>query len=205
MKEYLFKPITREMVARHLARHHEPFTSAESMQGGSGRTSPAFAAVSVPGTIAANLAWHLGKRANRHTVLVDGDLYRGSCAILLNAKSGAGCERPSRHRNASMSCPSSAQSPAVTDRLHVLSGEENLLDKSSTKPAPPAERLIETLRRRYNFVVIDAPFTGTGLHRDLLMLGTSANPRARADTGGGARYAAPARLPNGPLQACIAG
>ena len=39
----------------------------------------------------------------------------------------------------------------------------------------PPSRLIETLRRRYNFVVVDAPFTGMMLHRDLLMLGTSAS------------------------------
>ena len=37
-------------------------------------------------------------------------------------------------------------------------------------PVPP-RKLIETLRRRYNFVVVDAPFTGLQLHRDLLMLG----------------------------------
>ena len=58
----------------------------------------------------------------------------------------------------------------VTDRLHVLSGEENLIEQINYQPGAAA-RLIETLRRRYNFIVIDAPFTGLQLHRDLLMLG----------------------------------
>ena len=58
----------------------------------------------------------------------------------------------------------------VADRLHVLSGEENLLEQVKYEPGA-ADRLIETLRQRYNFIIIDAPFTGMDLHRDLLMLG----------------------------------
>jgi pilus assembly protein CpaE len=126
-------------------------------------------------TIAVNLAWHLGKRANRHTVLVDADLYRGSCALLLNAKSGAGLrtalETPQRIDELFIE----RSSQAVTERLHVLSGEENLLEPVKYE-AGAAGRLIETLRRRYNFIIIDAPFTGTELHRDLLMLGQRCIP-----------------------------
>jgi pilus assembly protein CpaE len=58
----------------------------------------------------------------------------------------------------------------VTDRLHVLSSEENLVEQLKYDPSA-AGRLIDTLRHRYNFVVIDAPFTGMPIHRDLLMLG----------------------------------
>ena len=52
----------------------------------------------------------------------------------------------------------------------MLSGEENLLDNIKYETGA-AERLTETLRRRYNFVVVDAPFSWSALHRDLLMLG----------------------------------
>ena len=52
----------------------------------------------------------------------------------------------------------------------MLSGEENLLEQVKYE-AGAAGRLVETLRRRYNFIIIDTPFTGTELHRDLLMLG----------------------------------
>jgi pilus assembly protein CpaE len=120
--------------------------------------------------MAVNLAWHLGRRANRHTVLVDADLYRGSCALLLNAKSGAGLrtalETPQRIDE--LFIERSAQ--PVSDRLHVLSSEENLGEQINYQEGAAA-KLIETLRRRYNFVVVDAPFTGLPLHRDLLMLG----------------------------------
>ena len=121
-------------------------------------------------TIAANLAWYLGKRANRHTVLLDADIYRGTCALLLNAKSGSGLrtalETPDRIDE--LFIERSAQ--AVTDRLHVLSGEENLTEQLKYEPAA-AGRLIDTLRRRYNFILIDAPFSGLPIHSDLLMLG----------------------------------
>ena len=52
----------------------------------------------------------------------------------------------------------------------MLSGEENLLEQINYEPGA-VDRLIETLRKRYNFIVIDAPFTGMELHRDLLMQG----------------------------------
>ena len=171
VKEYLFKPITRDMVARHFApvilnRARRP----EALQGGRVVTITGVRGGVGTSTIAVNLAWHLGKRANRHTVLLDADLYRGSCALLLNTKSGPGLrtalETPQRIDE--LFIERSAQ--PVTERLHVLSGEENLLEQVKYEPGA-AGRLIETLRRRYNFIVIDAPFTGSELHRDLLMLG----------------------------------
>jgi pilus assembly protein CpaE len=58
----------------------------------------------------------------------------------------------------------------LTDRLHVLSGEEVLTEQIQYTPGA-ASLLIDTLRHRYNFVVVDAPFTGMSFHRDLLMLG----------------------------------
>ena len=150
-------------------------------------------------TIAANLAWHLGKRANRHTVLLDADLHRGSCALLLNAKSGAGLrtalETPQRIDELFIE----RSSQVVTERLHVLSGEENLLEQVKYEPGA-VDRLIETLRKRYNFIVIDAPFTGMELHRDLLMQGHQ-RVLVMEPTLVGVRDALRLlALPNGPLQ-----
>lgn len=169
--EYLFKPLTRDMVARHfgpiiLNRARRP----EALQGGRVVTITGVRGGVGATTIAANLAWYLGKRANRHTVLLDADVYRGTCALLLNAKSGSGLrtalETPDRIDE--LFIERSAQ--VVTDRLHVLSGEENLTDQLKYQP-DAAGRLIDTLRRRYNFILVDAPFTGMRIHRDLLMLG----------------------------------
>jgi pilus assembly protein CpaE len=163
VKEYLFKPITRDMVARHfgpiiLNRSRRP----ETMQGGRVVTITGVRGGVGASTIATNLAWYLGKRANRHTILVDADLYRGNCALLLNTKSGPGLrtalETPQRVDE--LFVERSAQ--PVTERLHVLSGEEALTDHIKYE-AGAAARLIETLRRRYNFIVVDAPFSGLEL------------------------------------------
>ena len=169
--EYLFKPLTRDMVARHFGpiimnRSRRP----ETLQGGRVVTVTGVRGGVGATTIATNLAWYLGKQANRHTVLLDADVYRGTCALLLNAKSGSGLrtalETPDRIDE--LFVERSAQ--VVMDRLHVLSGEENLTDQLKYEPTA-AGRLIDTLRRRYNFIMIDAPFTGMQLHHDLLMLG----------------------------------
>ena len=171
VREYLFKPITRDMVARHfgpiiLNRARRP----ETLQGGRVVTVTGVRGGVGASTIAANLAWHLGKQANRYTVLVDADLYRGSCALLLNTKSGPGLrtalEMPQRIDE--LFIERSAQ--PVSERMHVLAGEESL-SETINYDAAAASRLIDTLRRRYNFVIVDAPFTGLPLHRDLLMLG----------------------------------
>jgi pilus assembly protein CpaE len=200
VKEYLFKPITRDMVARHfgpviLNRSRRP----EMLQGGRVVTITGVRGGVGASTIAVNLAWHLGKRTNRHTVLVDGDLYRGSCALLLNAKSGPGLrtalETPQRIDE--LFIERSAQ--PVTDRLHVLSGEENLTDQINYVPGAAA-RLIDTLRRRYNFVVVDAPFSGLGLHRDLLMLGHQRILVLEPTLVGVRDALRLLALPNGPLQ-----
>lgn len=200
VKEYLFKPITRDMVARHfgpviLNRSRRP----DSLQGGRVVTVTGVRGGVGASTIAMNLAWHLGKRANRHTVLVDGDLYRGSCALQLNAKSGPGLrtalETPQRVDE--LFIERSAQ--PVTDRLHVLSGEENLTDQINYASGA-ATRLIETLRRRYNFVVIDAPFSGLELHRDLLMLGHQRILVLEPTLVGVRDALRLLGLPNGPLQ-----
>ncbi len=200
VKEYLFKPITRDMVARHfghviLNRARRP----EALQGGRVVTVTGVRGGVGASTIAANLAWHLGKRANRHTVLVDADMYRGSCALLLNAKSGAGLrtalETPQRIDELFIE----RSSQAVSDRLHVLAGEENLLDQVKYEPGA-ANRLIETLRRRYNFIVIDAPFSGMEFHRDLLMMGHQRILIMEPTLVGVRDALRLLALPNGPLQ-----
>ena len=120
-------------------------------------------------TIAANLAWHFGVEARRHTVLLDADLHRGTAAMLLGAKIGPGLrtvlEAPDRIDE--LFVERAAQ--PVSKRLHVLAGEEKLTETVTYTP-DAAARLLDALRRRYNFVVIDVPWSALPLHRDLLMM-----------------------------------
>ncbi len=165
--EYLFKPLTREIVAQHfgpiLARQNPGarllrggrVISVTGVHGGVGAT-----------TIAVNLAWYLAERARRHTLLLDGDLYGGAAAMLLSVKPRPGLrvalENPDRVDE--LFIDRTAQ--AVGERLFVLSGEGKLAD------APPAAvgalaQLLEILRRRYKFLVCDAPFPASRIGREM--------------------------------------
>ncbi|MDA8051440.1 MAG: pilus assembly protein [Rhodospirillales bacterium] len=168
--EYLYKPLSRDMVARHF----RPFiveekNPSEAVLGGRIVTITGVRGGVGATTVAANLAWHFGVAARRHTVLFDPDLYCGTAALLLNAKTGSGLRTAleSPERIDELFVERAAQ--PVADRLHVLAGEEKLSDAPSYAP-DAAVKLLEALRRRYNFVVADVPFLPLHLNRDLLDL-----------------------------------
>ncbi len=199
--EYLYKPLTRDMVARHFApcvQHQAP--STEMVQGGRVVTITGCCGGVGATTLAVNLAWHFAVDAKRHTVLLDPNLHTGTAAMLLGAKVGSGLrtalETPSRVDE--LFVERSAQ-PAG-DRLSVLASEEKLTEQP-TYAAGAAQRLLGILRRRYNFVVVDVPFGPNPVYRDLLdlahqrVLVTEPSLASVRDT---LRMLA---LPNGPQQA----
>ncbi len=168
--EYLHKPLTRDIVARLFG----PLLSETAVLQGAVQTGRLVTVTGARGgvgasTIAVNLSWYLGVESKRHTVLLDTDLQRGMCAMLLGMKSGPGLrtmlEAPERIDE--LVVDRAAQPSA--ERLHVLAGQEDLADQLSF-PLGGAAQLSAALRRRYNFVVADLPFTGQPLHRDLMQL-----------------------------------
>jgi pilus assembly protein CpaE len=168
--EYLYQPLMRDMVARYFAPRIQTGTAKpEAVVGGRVVTVTGTRGGTGASTIAANLAWHFGVEARRHTVLLDADLHRGTAAMLLGAKIGPGLrtvlEAPDRIDE--LFVERAAQ--PVSKRLHVLAAEEKL-SETVTYTQNAAARLLEALRRRYNFVVIDVPWSALPLHRDLLMM-----------------------------------
>ena len=168
--EYLFKPITKELVRQHFvpviegqnpgARHLRGgrVLSITGVHGGVGAT-----------TIAANLAWYLAECAHRHTLLLDGDLYGGAAAMLLSVKPRPGLrvalENPVRVDD--LFIDRTAQ--VVGERLHVLAGEGRLADTPQVaNGALPG--LLEILRRRYKFLVCDAAWPASRIGRELFDL-----------------------------------
>ncbi len=168
--EYLFKPLNQELVRQHfgpVVDGRKPgarllrggrVLSVTGVHGGVGAT-----------TIAANLAWYLAERAHRHTLLLDGDLYGGAAAMLLSIKPRPGLrvalENPARVDD--LFIDRTAQ--VVGERLHVLAGEGRLAD------APPViagalSGLMETLGRRYKFLVCDAAWPASRIGRELFDL-----------------------------------
>lgn len=168
--DYLTKPLTRDKVSRHFGAFVKgQAPSSEGLLGGR--------AISITGvrggvgttTIAVNLSWHFGVTMRNHSVLLDPDLQRGMAAFLLNITAGPGLrmalETPER---IDALLAERAAQPAA-DRLHVLAGEEKLELQPNHAPGA-AVRLIEALRRRYNFIVADVPFAPVPVYRDLLDL-----------------------------------
>ena len=73
--EYLYQPLMRDMVARYfgpLVLRDAPLV--EGVGGGRVVTVTGARGGTGASTIAANLAWHFGVEARRHTVLLDADL-----------------------------------------------------------------------------------------------------------------------------------
>jgi pilus assembly protein CpaE len=166
--EYIFKPITRESVARHFVPMITHRTLGEDTTRG-GRVVAVMGARGGVGatTIACNVAWYLGMVGKRHTVFMDADLHLGSGALLLGGKPGPGLrmalETPDRIDP--LFIERAAQ--PVSERLHVLASEEKLHNPLHYA-AGSAEILIEALRVRYNFIVMDLPYLPVPCNRELL-------------------------------------
>lgn len=200
VSEYLPKPLTRDTVSRtflplfanqapsELVPRGGRVVMVAGVRGGVGAT-----------TIAANLAVHLADEARRHVALVDLNLHTGSAALLLGT-------RPSSGLRTAIESPEKVDllfldraGQPVGDRLRVFAAEESL--GQSLVPAGNAiGHLLQLLRERYNYVVIDAPSGFPPLARDafdrvhqrvLVMVPDVANARDLS------RFLA---LPNAPAQ-----
>ena len=169
-REYLPKPLTRNMVTRLFA----PVISGREINSqdvNGGRVITVTGARGGVGatTVAVSLAWHFGVGRGRHTLLLDPDLHSGTAALYADASTGAGLraalEMPDRIDD--LFVERAAQ--VVKDRLHVLAGQEPLTERPDYAP-DAAPRLLAALRRRYNFVFVDVPYHPVPLYRDLLDL-----------------------------------
>jgi pilus assembly protein CpaE len=103
----------------------------------------------------------------RFTVFLDADLYTGSGAMLMGAKTGPGLrmafETPDRVDP--LFIERAVQ--AVSGRLSALASEEKFTENLSYVTGA-AERLITTLRLGYNFVILDVPFLPLPCNRELM-------------------------------------
>lgn len=166
--EYLFKPITREAVARHFS----PLITRKAIGQDAARGGRVVVVIGARGgvgatTVAGNLAWLLGVTAKRHAVFLESDIHMGSGALLLGGKTGPGLrmalETPDRIDT--LFVERAAQ--PVAERLHVLASEEKLTEPMNYAPGA-ARRLLEALRVRYNFIVMDVPFLPMPCNRELV-------------------------------------
>ena len=128
--EYLAKPLTRDKVLRLFAPViiGRP-TATPELEGGRVITVTGARGGVGATSIAVSLAWHFGVERSRHTVLVDPDLQTGTAALYLDAPTGPGLraalEMPDRIDDLFVE----RASQVLKDRLHVLAGQETLIDR----------------------------------------------------------------------------
>lgn len=168
--EYLAKPLTRGAVSQYFG----PLVLGRAPKGAAALGGRMLTITGVRGgvgasTIAINLAWHLGVTARRHTVLLDPDLYLGTASFLLNVEPSPGLRTALQAPDRIDALLAERAAQPVSDRLHVLAGQETL-DTAPEHAPEAAEKLMEALCRRYNVIVADVPFRPVPLNRDLLRL-----------------------------------
>lgn len=168
--DYILKPLTREMVARYFAS----LITNQAPTGDSTRGGRVIAITGARGgvgasTIASALAWFLGVDSNRHTLLLDTDPFIGAAEdqfglrfepALRDLLERAGTLEPQKLADAAK---------PVRNRLFALgSPPDPGCEPSEVAGAVP--RIVEALRVRFNFIVIDLPFLPTRTHRAFLEL-----------------------------------
>jgi pilus assembly protein CpaE len=102
----------------------------------------------------------------RHTVFVDADLYMGSGAMLLGGKTSPGLRMALENPELDPLFVEHAAQP-IADRLQILASDEKLQDPLRYAPGS-AQRLMQVLQARYNFIVLDLPYLPVPSHRELL-------------------------------------
>ena len=166
--EYLAKPLSRDLVTRlfgPLVRGQTPHS--DELTGGQLVTVTGARGGVGASVIAANLAWHSGTEARRHTMLLDADLHRGTAALLFDVDPGPGLAAALTAPERIDALLAERAALPTADRLHLLASQIDL--DQDIACAPGAVRtLLGTLRRRYNAIVADAPFGSSALAQELL-------------------------------------
>ncbi|HEX7388689.1 MAG TPA: histidine kinase [Acidiphilium sp.] len=160
--DYVFKPVTREMVARYFT----PLITHDAVIGDQARGGRIVAVTGARGgvgasSIACALAWFLGVGANRHTLLLDAD------PVIGVATEWFGIETDTPDEGADDPAFTAGAARPVRNRLSVLASTP---DPGSDPAAMDgaAGRLIEAIRFRFNFIVVDLPFVPVPSCREIL-------------------------------------
>ncbi|MDD2862186.1 MAG: cellulose synthase operon protein YhjQ/BcsQ [Acidiphilium sp.] len=168
--DYIFKPITREMVARYFASlitnngHVAESTrggrviAVTGARGGIGASSIAFA-----------LAWFLGVDSNRHTLLLDADPSIG-VALEQFAVEPRTSLRDLLDDDAPLDPERVVEAAVpVQNRLYLLGSPPNPGAEAAARVGR-ARQIIDALRFRFNFVIVDLPVLPVQSQRELLEL-----------------------------------
>jgi pilus assembly protein CpaE len=158
IRNYLVKPVTRDLLARALAPKTNGSTdigraplklgkmvSFIGSRGGVGTT-----------TIGANFAWYLANRQSRRVALVDLDIQHGDCNLLFNTDTTPGLRDALANPLRVDPLLLERIMTQHGERLFVLGGEEPINDHVQFTPGA-VDMLFTVLRSQVHYVVVDVP------------------------------------------------
>jgi pilus assembly protein CpaE len=159
--EYLHKPLTRD----HVARMFVPQIAGVTMDAAVSRGGSVIAVCGARGgvgttTVAVNLALQLTAATRGHVALLDLHLRQGTTALMLGVKPLAGLrialEQPERADALFLD----RVSVEINERLRLIAADESL--DGTPSPSPDGMRgVLDLLRRRFNYIVMDMPMPAT--------------------------------------------
>ena len=159
--EYVHKPLTRD----HVARLFVPQIAGVTMDASAARGGSVIAVCGARGgvgttTVAVNLALQLTDATRGHVALLDLHLRQGTTALMLGVKPVGGLrialEQPERADALFLD----RVCVEINERLRLIAAEESL--DGTPSPTPDGmRRVLDLLRRRFNYIVMDMPMPAT--------------------------------------------
>jgi pilus assembly protein CpaE len=159
--EYVHKPLTRDHVTRLLV----PQIAGVTMDANAARGGTVIAVCGARGgvgttTIATNLALQLTAGTRGHVALLDLHLRQGTTALMLGVKPLGGLRTALEQPERADALFLDRVSVEINERLRLVAADESL----DGTPAPTPDgvrRVLDLLRRRFNYVVMDMPMPAT--------------------------------------------
>lgn len=169
--DYLVKPLTRELLQRSVdkAMGREMSSTAPTL-----RTGKLVAVTGARGgvgatTLMANVGWLLADREGRRVTLMDLDLHNGSLGLSLDIKPSRGLRDGLENAADIDELFVERLLTAHSERLSVVCGEVPF-DETVKVDLTAAERLVEALRNRSHYVLVDVPRRPDPIYQHILKL-----------------------------------
>ncbi|MBW8269084.1 AAA family ATPase [Caldovatus aquaticus] len=168
--EYACKPITRDTVTSLFVPH----LVGEDTEGADHRGGRVVAVCGVRGgagatTIAVNLALHLAQTTRGHVALLDLHLRGGATAMMLGARPSAGLKLALEEPDRVDTLLLDRIATPVDDRVRLFAAEEPL-EAEVKVTAEGAKRVLDLLRQRFNYIVVDTPIPPGAAERVVLAM-----------------------------------
>jgi pilus assembly protein CpaE len=155
--EYLHKPLTRD----HVGRLFVPQIAGVTIDAATARGGSVVAVCGARGgvgttTIAVNLALQLTEATRGHVALLDLHLRQGTTALMLGVKPEGGLRIALEEPERADALFLDRVAVEVNERLRLIAADEAL--DGSPAPTPDGmRRVLDLLRRRFNYIIMDMP------------------------------------------------